>query len=121
MVRQVNSVTVTNRRAAPPVGGAVKLTSVTKVFGHGSSAVRALDKVSLEVPPGEFTCLIGASGCYFGMHARGGAEGVGRAATAGVVASLFLVLIADVVLVKLIQVLTDLAPTIRDWLLRPGP
>src|SRR6201994_1168237 len=63
MVRQVSSVTVTDRRAVPQVGGAVKLTSVTKVFGHGNSAVRALDHVSLEVPPGEFTCLIGASGC----------------------------------------------------------
>jgi NitT/TauT family transport system ATP-binding protein len=56
-------VTVTNRRAAPPVGGTVRLTEVSKVFGRGSSAVRALDSVSLEVPPGEFTCLIGASGC----------------------------------------------------------
>jgi NitT/TauT family transport system ATP-binding protein len=66
MVRQVNSVTVTDRRAAPPAGGlkdAVRLTAVSKVFGRGSSAVRALDQVSLEVPPGEFTCLIGASGC----------------------------------------------------------
>ena len=36
---------------------------MSKVFGRGSSAVRALDQVSLEVPPGEFTCLIGASGC----------------------------------------------------------
>ena len=36
---------------------------MSKVFGRGDSAVRALDKVSLEVPPGEFTCLIGASGC----------------------------------------------------------
>jgi len=36
---------------------------VSKVFGRGSSAVRALDQVSLEVGPGEFTCLIGASGC----------------------------------------------------------
>jgi len=36
---------------------------VSKVFGRGESAVRALDNVSLEVPPGEFTCLIGASGC----------------------------------------------------------
>jgi phospholipid/cholesterol/gamma-HCH transport system permease protein len=51
-----------------------------------------------------FGWLIGSAGCYFGMTARGGAEGVGRAATAGVVASLFLVLISDVVLVKLIQV-----------------
>jgi NitT/TauT family transport system ATP-binding protein len=56
-------VTVTDRRAAPPVGGAVRLTGVSKVFGRGSSAVRALDQVSLEVAPGEFTCLIGASGC----------------------------------------------------------
>ena len=66
MVRQVNSVTVTDRRAAPSaesMRGAVRLAGVSKVFGRGSSAVRALDQVSLEVPPGEFTCLIGASGC----------------------------------------------------------
>ena len=58
--------TVTDRRAAPPVGGvgvSVRLTAVSKVFGRGSSAIRALDQVSLEVAPGEFTCLIGASGC----------------------------------------------------------
>jgi len=36
---------------------------VSKVFGRGSSAVRALDQISREVPPGGFTCLIGASGC----------------------------------------------------------
>ena len=42
---------------------AVRLTDVSKVFGRGSSAVRALDRITLEVPPGEFTCLIGASGC----------------------------------------------------------
>src|SRR4029077_9393783 len=65
-MRQVNSVTVTDRRAAPPVGGqrdSVRLTAVSKVFGRGESAVRALDNVALEVPAGEFTCLIGASGC----------------------------------------------------------
>jgi NitT/TauT family transport system ATP-binding protein len=43
--------------------GAVRLTDVSKVFGRGSSAVQALDQVSLDVAPGEFTCLIGASGC----------------------------------------------------------
>jgi NitT/TauT family transport system ATP-binding protein len=63
MVRQVSSVTVTDRQAAPRVLGAVRLTGVTKVFGRGASAVRALDQVSLDVAPGEFTCLIGASGC----------------------------------------------------------
>jgi len=59
----VNRVTVTDRRAAPPTGGAVRLAGVSKVFGRGASAVQALDQVSLEVAPGEFTCLIGASGC----------------------------------------------------------
>ena len=63
MVRQVSSVTVTDRRTAPPIEGSVRLTGVSKVFGRGNSAVQALDRVSLEVPPGEFTCLIGASGC----------------------------------------------------------
>jgi NitT/TauT family transport system ATP-binding protein len=58
----VSPVTVTDRPASA-VGGSVQLTTVTKVFGRGSSAVRALDQISLEVPQGEFTCLIGASGC----------------------------------------------------------
>jgi NitT/TauT family transport system ATP-binding protein len=58
----VSPVTVTDKPASA-VGGSVRLTTVTKVFGRGSSAVRALDQISLEVPQGEFTCLIGASGC----------------------------------------------------------
>ncbi len=53
-----------------------------------------------------FGYLTAVAGCYFGMNARGGTEGVGRAATRGVVASIFLVMVANVVLVKLIQVLT---------------
>jgi phospholipid/cholesterol/gamma-HCH transport system permease protein len=68
-----------------------------------------------------FGWLIGASGCYFGMTARGGAEGVGRSATAGVVASLFLVLIADVVLVQLIQVVTNQGPQLWNLLWHSGP
>ena len=46
--------------AAP---AAVTLSGVSKVFGRGHAAVRALDQVSLTAAPGEFTCLIGASGC----------------------------------------------------------
>jgi len=65
MVRQVSSLAVTERRAPATAiaAGAVRLTGVSKVFGRGTSAVQALDQVSLEVMPGEFTCLIGASGC----------------------------------------------------------
>jgi phospholipid/cholesterol/gamma-HCH transport system permease protein len=48
--------------------------------------------------------IIGLIGCFQGMRTRGGAEGVGRAATNSVVlGSLFLIL-ADVVLVKFILV-----------------
>ena len=67
MVRQGNSITITGQPPAvepvTDVTGSVRLASVSKVFGRGGSAVRALDQISLDVPPGEFTCLIGASGC----------------------------------------------------------
>jgi NitT/TauT family transport system ATP-binding protein len=64
MARQGNATTVTGpRQAVGEMTAAVRLTDVSKVFGRGSSGVRALDRVTLEVPPGEFICLIGASGC----------------------------------------------------------
>jgi phospholipid/cholesterol/gamma-HCH transport system permease protein len=50
-----------------------------------------------------FGYLIGVSGCYAGVTAKGGTEGVGRAATQGVVTSCLLVLAADVLLVGIIQ------------------
>src|SRR5262249_41257314 len=50
-----------------PIGAdgtsAIKISEVSKVFGHGRNAVHALDRVSLDVALGEFVCLIGASGC----------------------------------------------------------
>jgi phospholipid/cholesterol/gamma-HCH transport system permease protein len=52
-----------------------------------------------------FGYLVGVAGCFFGMRAQGGTEGVGRAATNGVVVSCLLVMAADVVLVGLIQLL----------------
>jgi phospholipid/cholesterol/gamma-HCH transport system permease protein len=52
-----------------------------------------------------FGFLIAVTGCYQGLSAHGGTEGVGRAATRGVVTSIFLVLFANVVLVRLIQLL----------------
>src|SRR5262245_41327057 len=42
---------------------ALRLSEVSKVYGRGPGAVHALDKVSLDVAPGEFLCLVGASGC----------------------------------------------------------
>jgi phospholipid/cholesterol/gamma-HCH transport system permease protein len=51
-----------------------------------------------------FGFLVGIMGCYAGMNARGGTEGVGRAATQGVVGSILLVLVSNVFLVRLMQV-----------------
>lgn len=54
-----------------------------------------------------FGYLIACAGCYAGLRASGGAIAVGHAATKGVVRATLLVLLADVFLVKLIQVLVS--------------
>jgi putative ABC transport system ATP-binding protein len=41
---------------------AIALTSVSRSYGRGESAVRALDDVSLEFPSGSFTAIMGPSG-----------------------------------------------------------
>jgi phospholipid/cholesterol/gamma-HCH transport system permease protein len=53
-----------------------------------------------------FGFFVAITGCYYGMQATGGTEGVGQAATRGVVVSIFLVLIANVFLVKLIEMVS---------------
>jgi phospholipid/cholesterol/gamma-HCH transport system permease protein len=49
--------------------------------------------------------LVGVTGCFVGLTARGGSEGVGKAATDSVVACSLLVLAADVLLVGMIRAL----------------
>ena len=60
------------------------------------------------LPPTLKTCvfglIIGLIACYQGMRTKGGAAGVGRAATSSVVLSSLFVILADVVLVKIILV-----------------
>jgi phospholipid/cholesterol/gamma-HCH transport system permease protein len=52
-----------------------------------------------------FGLIIGLIACFQGMRTRGGAAGVGRAATSSVVLSSLFVILADVVLVKIIMIL----------------
>jgi phospholipid/cholesterol/gamma-HCH transport system permease protein len=52
-----------------------------------------------------FGGLIAVAGCWNGLHAPAGAEGVGIAATRGVVWATLLVLLANVALVKVIQLI----------------
>jgi NitT/TauT family transport system ATP-binding protein len=57
---------VTVPPTAPPAsqtGAGLAVSDVSKVFGHGKTAVHALDAVSLEAPLGSFTALLGPSGC----------------------------------------------------------
>jgi NitT/TauT family transport system ATP-binding protein len=47
----------------PASGGRVSVSEVSKVYGPAGAGVFALDRVSLQVEPGEFVCMVGASGC----------------------------------------------------------
>jgi len=42
---------------------AIRIHEVSQTYHGGHSAIQALDRVSLDVAPGEFVCLLGASGC----------------------------------------------------------
>ena len=42
---------------------AIAIAGVSRGFGSGRGAVKALDNLSLDVAEGEFVCLVGASGC----------------------------------------------------------
>src|SRR3954453_95155 len=45
-----------------PLDAVVSFHSVSKVYGHGAGAVRALDDVTVVVPRGGFTAVMGPSG-----------------------------------------------------------
>lgn len=51
-----------------------------------------------------FGLIIGFVACFQGMRSKGGTEGVGRSATSSVVISSLFIILADVILVRLIQV-----------------
>ncbi len=52
-----------------------------------------------------FGIIVAIAGCYIGMKAEGGTQGVGRATTATVVVSLLLIIIGDFFLTKLFLIL----------------
>lgn len=55
--------TIEMTRSAGRMPDPVRLHRVGKTFGQGRRAVVALGQVDLAVAPGEFVCLLGASGC----------------------------------------------------------
>jgi len=86
---------------AEMLGGTLSATQYQVDLMRGLSQAHAVPAV---LKTTVFGFLIAITGCYCGMIATGGTEGVGQAATRGVVVSTFLVLISNVFLVKLIQV-----------------
>src|SRR5277367_850586 len=54
------------------------------------------------IKPTLFGFIISTIGCYYGMTARGGTQGVGRATTQAVVASSVLILVSDFFITKLL-------------------
>ena len=97
--------------AALAVGGGFLAESAggqTTYLKYSTAVLRELrlnEVVPAGLKPLVFGLLTGATGCFLGLRAGGGSEGVGRAATDSVVACSLLVLLADVLLVGLIQVL----------------
>jgi ABC-type lipoprotein export system ATPase subunit len=47
----------------PDAGPIIRTVNLTRVYGSGETAVRALDRVNLVVPPGQFLAIMGPSGC----------------------------------------------------------
>ena len=68
----------------PPAGRqpaavlAARACDVTRVYGHGPAAVTALDAVSLDIPAGTFTAVMGPSGSGKStlMHCMAGLDAV---------------------------------------------
>ncbi len=86
---------------AEALGGSM---TFTQYFNETLRVLTPNDVVPAVLKTVAFGYLIGVTGSYFGMTAGGGTEGVGKAATRGVVGSIFLVLVSNVLLVKLTQV-----------------
>jgi phospholipid/cholesterol/gamma-HCH transport system permease protein len=89
--------------AAEMLGGSLSFTQYENDVLRGLSHAKLIPATLKTIAFGYFVAV---AGCFFGMQASGGTEGVGRAATSGVVYSILLVLLSNVVLVKLIQMVT---------------
>jgi phospholipid/cholesterol/gamma-HCH transport system permease protein len=81
-----------------------KPVSLRWFLDNGFQDVQFSDFLPPTLKTAVFGFIIGVVSCFQGMRARGGTEGVGRAATSSVVLSSLFVILADVVLVRLILI-----------------
>jgi phospholipid/cholesterol/gamma-HCH transport system permease protein len=78
--------------------------SLHQFINNGFSGADFNDFLPPTLKTAVFGLIIGLIACFQGMRTRGGAAGVGRAATTSVVLSSLFVILADVVLVKIILI-----------------
>jgi phospholipid/cholesterol/gamma-HCH transport system permease protein len=83
-------------------------TSLPAYIWDGFSTISFLDVWSSLIKATIFGFTIGIISCYQGYYARGGTQGVGRAANAAVVLSMFAIFIEEALIVQIISVLRGL-------------
>ena len=84
----------------------VEHVSLARFIDDGFKGVTFVDFLPSTGRTAIFGFIIGLIGCFQGMRTKGGTEGVARSATSAVVISSLFVIVADVGLVRLIQLLS---------------
>lgn len=80
-----------------------ELTSFTTYFNDIFEAISFLDIFSTLIKSIVFGFTIGITACYKGYHSSKGTEGVGKAANAAVVASMFLIFLEEILVVTVVN------------------
>jgi phospholipid/cholesterol/gamma-HCH transport system permease protein len=78
-----------------------ELTSLISFIEKAFERITFLDLISSIVKSVVFGFTIGAVGCYKGYNASQGTQGVGKAANAAVVLSMFLIFIEEIIIVQI--------------------
>jgi phospholipid/cholesterol/gamma-HCH transport system permease protein len=100
----IDYVAVLSSYAAEAVGGTMTWTQYRL---ECLRYLRLIDAIPATLKTVVFGFLVGVSGCWCGLQAGHGTEEVGRASTRAVVLATLLVLVADVLLVRIIQLLVS--------------
>ncbi len=78
-----------------------EMTSMIAFFHSAFEKISFLDIFSSVIKSVAYGFTIGIVGCYKGFHASNGTEGVGKAANASVVLSMFLIFVEEILIVQL--------------------
>jgi phospholipid/cholesterol/gamma-HCH transport system permease protein len=79
--------------------------ALVRFIDDGFKGITFADVIPATLRTAVFGFIIGLIGCFQGMRTSGGTEGVARSATSAVVLSSLFVIVADVGMVRLIQIL----------------